>query len=229
MTEKVFKITSKENLLLFLYFGIGFFEIIAEYYNNTTLMYVLKPLLVPILALLYWIKSKEKNIHFLFSLFFVLLANIFFISKDFYSIVIASVFLITYRGLIIYVVMKRVIINSFLPVFLGSIPFGVLFGYLTFLTMNELGKGLFIYFVQVLFLSFLGGLSLSNYMIEESKKNFWLLVHVVLFAFIQFILVLKLYYLSIIIFQPISMLFYIIAQFGIYKFMLLSEAKSTKE
>jgi hypothetical protein len=229
MKEKVFKITSKENVLLFLYFGIGFFEIIAEYYNNTTFMYVLKPLLVPILALLYWIKSKEKNIHFLFSLFFVLLANIFFISKDFYSIVIASVFLITYRGLIIYVVMKRVIINSFLPVFLGSIPFGVLFGYLTFLTMNELGKGLYIYFVQILFLSFLGGLSLSNYMIEESKKNFWLLVHVVLFAFIQFILVLKLYYLSIIIFQPISMGFYIIAQFGIYKFMILSEVKSTKE
>lgn len=192
-------------------------------------MYVLKPLLVPILALLYWLKSKERNGYFLFSLFFVLLANIFFISKDFYSIVIASVFLITYRGLIIYVVMKKVIINSFLPVFLGSIPFGALFIYLTFLTMNELGNGLYIYFVQVLFLSFLGGIALSNYMIEESKKNFWLLVHVVLFAFIQFILVLKLYYLSISIFQPMSMGFYIIAQFGIYKFMLLSEEKSITE
>lgn len=229
MTDKVLNIANKEKVLLFLYFGIGFFEIIAEYYNNTTFMYILKPLLVPILAFLYWIKSNEKNSYFLFSLFFVLLANIFFISKDFYSIVIASVFLLTYRGLIIYVVMKKVVINSFLPVFLGSIPFGALFIYLTFLTMNELGKGLYIYFVQVLFLSFLGGLSLSNYMIEESKKNFWLLVHVVLFALIQFILVLKLYYLSILIFQPISMVFYIIAQYGIYKFMLLSEEKNTTE
>jgi hypothetical protein len=50
-----------------------------------------------------------------------------------------------------------------------------------------------------------------------------LLLNVVLFAFIQFILVVKLYYVSIQIFQPISMLFYVIAQFAIYKFMIASE------
>jgi len=229
MTEKVFKSAIKENVLLFLYFGIGFLEVIAEYYNEDSYIYLLKPLLVPLLALLYWINSKEKNSHFLFALFFAVLANIFFIPKDFNSMVIASVFLIIYRGLIIYIVMKKVKIKNFLPVFLGSIPFGALFVYLTFLTMNELGRGLFIYFVQVWFLSFLGGLSLSNYMIEESKKNFWLLVSVVLFAFIQFLLVVKLFYLSVNIFQPIAMVFYSIAQFAIYKFMLLSENDLTRE
>lgn len=192
-------------------------------------MYGLKPLLMPLLTLSYWLHSKEKNQYFVFALFFALLANIFFISKDFNSIVIASVFSIIYRGLIIYIVLKKVKINSFLPVFLGSVPFGALFVYLTFLTMNELGNGLYIYLVQVLFLSFLGGISLSNYMMEESKKNFWLLLSIVLFAFIQFILVLKLFYLSVIIFQPISMAFFVAAQFALYKFMLLSERKSTIE
>lgn len=95
--------------------------------------------------------------------------------------------------------------------------------------MNELENGLYIYLVQVLFLSFLGGISLSNYMMEESKKNFWLLLSIVLFAFIQFILVLKLFYLSVIIFQPISMAFFVIAQFALYKYMLLSEGRDIKE
>ncbi len=229
MIEKLFKSLNKEVVLLFMYFGIGFFEIIAEYYNNTDFMYGLKPLLMPVLTLSYWLHAKEKNQYFVLALFFALLANIFFISKDFNSIVIASVFSIIYRGLIIYIVLKQVKINNFLPVFLGSIPFGALFIYLTFLTMNELENGLYIYLVQVLFLSFLGGISLSNYMMEESKKNFWLLLSIVLFAFIQFILVLKLFYLSVIIFQPISMAFFVIAQFALYKYMLLSEGRDIKE
>jgi len=184
---------------------------------------------MPVLTLSYWLHAKEKNQYFVLALFFALLANIFFISKDFNSIVIASVFSIIYRGLIIYIVLKQVKINNFLPVFLGSIPFGALFIYLTFLTMNELENGFYIYLVQVLFLSFLGGISLSNYMMEESKKNFWLLLSIVLFAFIQFILVLKLFYLSVIIFQPISMAFFVIAQFALYKYMLLSEGRDIKE
>jgi len=211
--------------LLTLYFTIGFFETIAELYNDILLMYVLKPLLIPILALVYWIKSKEKNTYYFMALFFIFLANIFFISKDFNSIIIASVFFIAHRGLIIYIVINKVKIKSFLPVFLGTIPFVAVFFYLTFLTMNELGKGLPIYIIQVLFLSFLGGFALSNYMIEDSKRNYWLLVNTVLFAIIQFVLVLKLYYLSITIFQPLSMVFYVIAQYAFYKFMILTEKK----
>lgn len=101
MIEKLFKSLNKEVVLLFMYFGIGFFEIIAEYYNNTDFMYGLKPLLMPVLTLSYWLHAKEKNQYFVLALFFALLANIFFISKDFNSIVIASVFSIIYRGLII--------------------------------------------------------------------------------------------------------------------------------
>lgn len=217
---------NKESLSL-LYFGVGFLEIMAEFQDNIILIYILKPLLIPILAFIYWIRSKQRNNYFFAALFFVFLANIFFISKDFNSIVIASMFSIVNRCLVIYLVLKHVEIKNFLPVFLGSIPFGAAFVYLAFLTMNNLGGGIYIYIIQVLLLVFLGGIALSNYMIEENKKNFWLLLNVVLFAIIQFILVLKLFYLSINIFQPISMLFYVTAQYALYKFMLLSEENAT--
>ncbi|MES2810987.1 MAG: lysoplasmalogenase family protein [Bacteroidota bacterium] len=223
MEEVIGKKASKEVILLSLYFGIGFFEVIAEYFNAITFMYLLKSLLMPILAVSYWIKSEQKDNHFMLALFFVFLANVFFISKDFNSIIIASVFLLIHRGLVIYIVIKNVKVKSFLPVFLGCIPFWAVFVYLAFLTMNELGKGFYIYIVQVIFLSFFGGYAISNYIIENSKKNFWLLVNAVLFAIIQFILVLKLFYLSINIFQPISMALYVVAQYGLYKFMLLTE------
>lgn len=216
---------SEVKLLLVLFFFVSFAEIFAEFYNETVFVYILKPFIIPILTLIYWKTSKERNVYFLISMFFALLANLLFISKDFSSIVLASTFFLLHRALVIYLVLKNVKIKRFLPVFLGSIPFLTVFAYLTFITINELGEGFLIYIIQVLFMSFLGGFALSNYMIEESKMNYWLLLNSILFAVIQFIIVLKLFYVSILIFQPISMILYVFAQYALYKFMILAENK----
>lgn len=223
MMDRKWKNINKKELLLSLYFLVGFFEVLAEYCNNLFFIYCCKPLLVPLLAGYYWIQSKKKNSYLMYSLFFALLANFFFISTDFYSLIIASVFFLIYRGIIIYIVTKSVIITKPLPIFLGCLPFGAVFVYLTLLTYNALGSGIYIYSIQILFLTLLGGYALANYMIEDSKKNFWLLLHAVLFAIIQFLLVLKLFYISINIFQPISIILYIFAQYAIINFVLYNE------
>ncbi|OWP83138.1 hypothetical protein BWK59_12130 [Flavobacterium davisii] len=214
---------SQEKGFLILFFIIGLFEVIAEYFNQILMIYILKPLLMPIMMFMYWKVSYERNIYFLLSLFFLLIANILFVSRTFNSAVIASVFFFIYRGLVIYLVIQDQPIKKKLPVVIGSLPFFTAFGYLTFLTKNELDKGIYIYLIQVLFLSFLGGLALSNYMINECRKNFWLLTNAVFFAIIQFLLVLKFFYLSTVIFPAISMLLYLFAQFALYKYMLERE------
>lgn len=91
--------------------------------------------------------------------------------------------------------------------------------------MEELENALFIYIIQVTIMSFLGGFSLANYMIDENRTNFWLFLSCMLFSIIQVILILKLYYLSIFIFQPIAMVLYVFGQYGLYKFLVLSEEK----
>ncbi|AMA49058.1 MULTISPECIES: lysoplasmalogenase family protein [Flavobacterium] len=214
---------SQEKGFLILFFTIGLLEVVAEYFNNFLIMYILKPLLMPIMMLMYWVVSKERNIYFLLALFFVLIANILFVSRTFNSAVVASIFFFIYRGIVIYLVVKDQPIKKKLPVIIGTLPFFTAFGYLTFLTKNELGQGIYIYLVQVLFLSFLGGVALSNYMIKECKKNFWLLINAVFFAIIQFLLVLKLFYLSIAIFPSVCMFLYLFAQFALYKYMLERE------
>ncbi|POR20271.1 hypothetical protein BWK58_14115, partial [Flavobacterium columnare] len=219
---------SQEKVFLILFFIIGLLEVVAEYFNQVLLIYILKPLLMPIMMLMYWKVSKERNIYFLLALFFVLIANILFVSRTFSSAVIASIFFFIYRGIVICLVIQDEPIKKKLPVVIGSLPFFTAFGYLTFLTKNELGKGIYIYLIQVIFLSFLGGLALSNYMIEGCKKNFWLLINAVFFAIIQFILVLKLFYISISFFPSISMFLYLFAQFGLYKYMLEREKKNCK-
>lgn len=217
------KIKLEEKALLILFFGIGILEIVAEFYNEIIMVYLLKPLLIPILIFIYWRVSNKRNGYFIVSLVFVLLANILFISKEYNALMIGSFFFFIYRGLVIYIVLCKDPIRNYLPVFLGSLPFLSAFGYLTYLTKDVIGNGLYIFFLQIIFLSFLGGLAVSNYIITDSRKNFWLLLNAVLFGFIQFILVLKNFYLSIQLFQPLSMLMYLFAQYGLYKYMIISE------
>lgn len=211
------------NVLILLFFVVAFAEVIAELFSYLSFIYLLKSLLSPLLIAIYWISSKKRNNYFILALLFVLVANIFFVSKEFNSILIGSIFFMFYRIIIIYLVIKAVRVKSYLPVFLGSVPFIIAFLYITSLTIDELGDGLYIYIMQVLFISFLGGFSLANYIIDNNKMNFWLLISCMLFTLIQLIFILKMFYISVFIFQPIAMVFYTFAQFSLYKFMILSE------
>jgi hypothetical protein len=214
----------ESRILLLLFFTIALAEVIAEFFSDNFFIYFLKPMLIPILSIVYWKTSSEKNSYFLIAMFFAFLANIFFIAKDFNSILIGAIFFMFYRIIVIYLVLKIVKIKSYLPILLGSIPFIIIFMYVTCLTMNELEDwGLYIYIMQVVFMSFLGGFSVANYIVDDNKMNYWLLLSSILFTLIQLILILKIYYISISIFQPLSMILYVFAQYALYKFMLLSE------
>lgn len=221
--DSYIKSTNEVNVLILLFFVVTFAEVLAEFFVLTNFIYLLKPLLCPILITIYWKSSIKKNNYFVLALIFALVANIFFIAKDFSSILLGSLFFMFYRIIIIYLVVKIVKIKNYLPVFLGSIPFAIVLLYVTCLTIDELGKGLYIYMMQIIFMSFLGGFSLANYIIDNNKMNFWLLLSSILFTLIQFIIILKIYYINVFIFQPIAMLFYAIAQYSLYKFMILSE------
>ena len=214
----------ESKILFSIFFIVAFAEVIAEFFADKFFIYFLKPLLIPILTFIYWKTSNQKSGYFIIAMFFALLANVFFISKDFNSILLGAIFFMFYRIIAIYLVLKIVKIKGYLPVLLGSVPFIIMFMYVTCLTMDEMNNsGLYIYIMQVIFMSFLGGFSLANYIIDENKMNYWLFISSILFTIIQLILILKIYYISISIFQPLSMILYVFAQYAFYKFMLLSE------
>ena len=114
---------SEEKLLLVLFFFVSFAEIFAEFFNEITFVYILKPLIIPILTLIYWKTSTRRNPYFLVSMFFALLANLLFISRDFTSIVLASTFFLLHRTLVIYLVLKNVKIKRFFACISGKYSF----------------------------------------------------------------------------------------------------------
>lgn len=220
------KVSSEANILIILFFLVSLSEVIAEFFEYRAFIFVFKMLLMPMLILLYWKTSAVRNKFYLIGLLFAFVANILFIYKENFDFIIlgAAAFLI-FRIISIYLIMKSIKIKKFFPVIIGSLPFVFIYFYLTCLTIDELGDGLLIYIIQSIFMSFLGGLSVGSYMINDNRKNYWLLISALLFTVNQILLVIKLFYLSVIIFQPISMALYCFAQYGFYKFIILSEEK----
>lgn len=218
----------KENLttkFVSVYFLIIFVEIIAEYFNDVFFISISKSLLMPLLMLVYWSASKKINYTFILSLAALWVADLFFMSNTMNSIIIGSLFSLTYQLLIIYMVFKMIKFPGYIPMIIGALPFLFFYVIVATITYDILGITFGLFIIQGLVTIFFGGCCLGNYFIKSNTSNTLLLISSILFTATQFILIIKIYYIKFSIFQPIAMLFFVVAQFLLYKFLLHEEKK----
>lgn len=213
------------NLIIVFYFLVSTVEISAEFLKDTTLVMWTKPFLMPLLAALYLYTSPKRNLFFLTALLFTWIANMLFVSKDFNYIITGTLFFTAYRILMIYLVVKLVRVPGVFPLLIGCLPFLFIYLFVIALTYEEQQDGFWLFLLQGIFTIFFGGLSLGNYIFKSNKANTYLLISTMLFTFTQFLFVIRLFYVSLNIFQPLAMLLYVAGQFMLYKFMLIEENK----
>jgi hypothetical protein len=210
------------------YFFVAFVEIIAESNKDVPLITMAKPLLMPLLLLMYWCASKKPDFLFVLGIFAAWGANLFLISSTMDMIFIGTVFFLLYRVLIILMVLRITKFPGFLPMVIGSLPFLFLYLFVSNLTYKELGERFFLFVVQGIFLILFGGFCLGSYILKSSKANSYLLVSTILFTAAQFITVLKIFYISYNIFQPLAMLCFIFGQYLLCLYLLIEEKKKRR-
>lgn len=213
--------------LTVIFFTVSLVEIIAEYYRAVALIYTVKPMILLILAFLYWRTSQKLSWIYLCALLFGWLANLFFISQDFRDIFIGALLFFVYRALSIYIVIKHIKLPGIFPIVVGCVPFLFIYMYLVNLTYDAIGEGLVIFIIQCVLISFLGGLSVGNYILRSNRASTMLLMSTLFFAITQFIFVIRLYYVNVNIFQPLAMTLFVVGQYMFYKFMIFSEDSKT--
>ncbi|HLA55053.1 MAG TPA: lysoplasmalogenase family protein [Flavobacterium sp.] len=225
--EMKFSLRSSKVIATFtiLYFLIAAVEIIGEYYKARDLVYATKPFIILILIFLYWNTSNKLSFAYITALIFSWIANIFFISNIYESIFIGAILFFFYRVLTIYIVLKQIKLPSVFPTVVGCVPFLFIYMYFVNLTYVTIGEGLVVFVIQCILISFLGGLSVGNYILSAGRANALLLLSTLFFAVTQFIFVIRLYYTDSNIFQPLAMALFAIAQYLFYKFLLLAEEK----
>jgi hypothetical protein len=212
------------------YFLIAAIEIIAEFFKDSFFIAISKPLLMPLLLVVYWCSSKDSNRNrlFILALFLVFIANIFFISNAMQYIVIGSLFFLLYRILIIWVVFKIVKFPGYFPLIIGALPFLFVYLFVANVTYQVLGNKFYLFILQGIFLIFFGGFCLGSYIIKSNTSNTYLLISTMLFTATQFILVIKIFYVNFNFLQPLAMLLFVIGQYLLYRFIVIEEKKKKR-
>jgi len=215
-------------VVLALFFLVSFIEIYAEYRGNLILIWIFKPLIIPLLVFYYVKRSIKINKVFLASFFFSWIANILFIQTTLAFIIYGVLFFILYRIIVIYTIVRKVKMPSIVPLLIGCIPFIFIYTSVTLFTYTTLGESVYLFLSQGIFTIFLGGFSLGNYILNSSKQNALLLLSTLFMTFTQFLFLLKFYFEEVNLIQAVAMTLFVFGQLLLTKYIFHTEKHKQK-
>lgn len=217
-------LNNKHFKLLSLFYGfIVLFLSVVVYLKLVEEEYVLRMICIPILMVLYYLTSKAKNKLYLFSLLMALLSNILFIPKGLDFLKYGLILFLIYRIITLFVVMKYSPKLSFFSVIIGSIFFLFPLLYFIILIEDSMGESFFVGLINIILVSILGGMSLTNYLLESNFKHISLLTSTLLYTFLVLLFVIQKFFLYILIFDPLRVIVLMTAHYFFCMYVLMTE------
>jgi len=218
-------------IITIIYFTNAVIEVVSEYYSNTTILFLAKPLIPFLLMVLYWFSSERKNPLFIIIMFLSLVTNLLFIPKTplclFYGILaftIHRILLIYY----IYILSKIKNIKQFIAI---TILLLAIFFYLFFASTDLPENSYVLLVLHNIMGAILGGIGISNYILNDNKQNSLLMISVLMFLGLQMVVYVERYYLASIMLEyirPLAMALNILAFFTFYKYVIAVESNNNR-
>lgn len=207
----------------YVYFFVSFVELFNEVIIKNPSLYFFKLLIVPALAIYYYLCSSKQNwIYYLVLLTSFLLNFIFFIPK-LANLQVAQTLSSINHCLMLAVISKKLLKTNFWSLLIAIIPFVTVFAYLYVLVINSGFLNPVPSAINIIVLSIIGGVALSNYMFRETKINTLLLISSLLFTSQIFIYALQKYYSQDAALQPITVIIFIASHYVFNMFVLERE------
>ena len=216
--------------LTILFFVIVIIEVTAEMFSDKLLIYIFKPLLSIGIMALYWNASNERRFLFLIVLFLSLITNVLFIPNTKNLLFIGLLVFFVHRILLIYYIIRVIKLKDYIPLFIAIMPFLFLFFYLLLISSEIEMKSYLILIFQNVLISFIGGLALSEYIMNYNKMKAWLLIFGLLSVMQYFIVFIEKYYLmnlAPIALRPLAMLLNASVYYAFYRFIMDAEKTNT--
>lgn len=209
------------------YFILAFLLSVAEYGKLTSLLFVLKPLLIPSLAVLYIVSSKNKCYWYLIALVFAFCSNVFLLFTDSKLLMYGILAFLFYRIASIITIVKKGDKIILLPLALATVPFLFIFPYLIYVMIKPSNPNFYPTIINDIIISIFSGLGLSAYVMNDSKQNSWLIISTLLFTLLVVLFMVENFYISNQAFKPLSALVFALAHYAFYKFVIESENQTT--
>ncbi len=167
----------------------------------------------------YWQTSRKKNGWYFAALFFAWASNVFFLATERW-LVCGIVAFMVYRILAIVVVVKLIDKILWLPFAIATLPFLFIFSCLINLTLTPDMPGFYPAVINGLLIAAMAGIALSNYVLNDNKANSWLAISILLFIVLVFLFMIQTFYLSNVVFKPLSAFIFAFAHYTFYRFVL---------
>lgn len=215
-----------EKLIIALYFAVATVEVTAELFSYKPVLFVFKPLISLLLMFLYWKSSIQRNLLFFLVIFFSLITNVFFIPNTEKTLFIALLAFSVHRILTIFYLIKLTKTKDYVPLLIATIPFLFFFFYLLSVSGEMKESRHFVLIIQNILVSILGGITISDYVMNYNRKNPWLLIFGLLSVMLYFIVFIEKYYLSNlspVIFRPMAMILNTAVYYTFYKYVIETE------
>jgi uncharacterized membrane protein YhhN len=212
---------NKIKISLFVFLIVSILDIVGIIFKIESLIYIFKPLVLLSLIFLYSQSVTKLNKWYVLALVFSFFGDVFllFSGDTLFKFGLGS-FLIAHL-LFIIVVIKRINKINLLTILTAIIPFSILLFLLLFLlkdSLNELFIPVLIYGITI---SLFGVVALIDFLNTKSKISLLMFIGALIFILSDTILAINKFYSSAHIFQILVMLTYILAQYLIFRSMVL--------
>mgnify|MGYP003646946951 CR=1 FL=1 len=212
-----------EKSLITLFFLMGLIDVVSE---DSYIQYTIKPLQIIVLFALYSYSSIRKNPLFFINMIFLLIGRMLFVPNEKHMLFYALIAVFFHRIIEIYYVVKLIKIKDYIPPVLASVPFLIYFLYLVSIPDSILIRSYLILIVQIVLISVLSGIILSQYLLSFNKKDIWLFVYGIMSLMQTFVIFIEKFYLSdfkITSLRPMALFLNTIVCFSFYKFVITTE------
>ena len=125
--------------------------------------------------------------------------------------------------LFINIVIKEIKKNTIKIIIIAAFPFVIVFSLLIFRLKNSLGEMLFPVIIYGLTIATFGTVSLINFREKKSMKSIFMLFGAIIFMVSDSVLAINKFYEQAHIFEIIVMATYVLAQYFIYRAMILNK------
>jgi hypothetical protein len=206
------------------YFTVAIGEIWSEMFTYLPLIVVLKPLMPLMLLLLYLEISRRRDWLFPVAMFLSAVTNALFIPSGYQTLLWALLVFSVHRIVVLILVFRLLKLKDYIPMAIATVPFMLVFFFM--LATSDVPSDTFwVMILQNVMISVLGGVSISSYMMQDTKRSSWLLICGMLFVALQFSVFVEKYYLVGFspLLRPLSMALNAFAFYTFYEFVIAAE------
>jgi uncharacterized membrane protein YhhN len=213
---------SKRKIALLIFAAVSVIHVLGILLKHDPLQLFTKPLLIPALIVLYKLSVEKVNKWYIIALVFSFLGDVFLLDKGGYFIYGIASFLLT-QLIYIRIVLGKLKPSKLIQKVIAIIPFSVFFIVLIGLLKDNLDALFYPVIIYGIAISVFGMVSLLKYLTDKSTGSLYLLLGATIFISSDSMIALHQFYEPKPFYGLFIMITYIVAQYLIYRFMILEK------